>query len=487
VARLDPAGLAARRWSAARGKVPTGPLELAHAFLLPDRLAAGGVAVLALVDVPLGRRRDRYLVPLVADEREPAGLREAGAGDGAWRALAALIAQGVTLPALVGPNADRDARPGPVAAALVCRPSPALADLGPERLVALAAAEERPLGRDPADGPVVLGERLVVRAYRRVQPGLSPDLELTAYLSEEAGFPGVPRLAGWAEVVARDAGAATVATLQAYVASAEDADEVTAERLADLILAPGPVSLEWATEVAADLGSLVAGLHVALASPPANAPDLAPRDATRDEVRAWRRDALARLDEAVRTTRAVDRATGAILRDWAPEIAARLSRFEALARTPRVMRIHADLHLGRVLVADDGYRVIGFDGDPLRTVEARRRPDSPLRDVASMLRSLDRVAREATRRAERRHRGAVPDPRLDTEAWVERARERFLAAYAAGVREAGVEIDLDLDLLDAFEVANQTHELAESATSVPSRLEVPREGMAWLLGRAATR
>ena len=48
--------------------------------------------------------------------------------------------------------------------------------------------------------------RLLLKAYRRIQPGLNPDLELTAFLSEEAAFPGVPRLAGWAEVVTRDAG-----------------------------------------------------------------------------------------------------------------------------------------------------------------------------------------------------------------------------------------------------------------------------------------
>ena len=64
----------------------------------------------------------------------------------------------------------------------------------------------------------MLGERLLLKAYRRVQPGLNPDLEMTAYLSEEAAFGGVPRLAGWAEVVTREDGASTVAMLQAYVA-----------------------------------------------------------------------------------------------------------------------------------------------------------------------------------------------------------------------------------------------------------------------------
>jgi maltokinase len=145
------------------------------------------------------------------------------------------------------------------------------------------------------------------------------------------------------------------------------------------------------------------------------------------------------------------------------------------------MRIHADLHLGQVLAGDDGYRVIDFEAEPIRPIEDRRRPDSPLRDVASMLRSLDHVARSARRRAERRRGGPIERSGLDVEAWIERSRERFLAAYAEGIRRAGAPIVLDLDLLDAFEVAKEAYELVYAATVLPTWLWAPREGMRWLL------
>ena len=74
-----------------------------------------------------------------------------------------------------------------------------------------------------------------------------------------------------------------------------------------------------------------------------------------------------------------------------------------------------------MLAADDGYRVIDFEGEPLRPIEDRRRPESPLRDVASMLRSLDHVARSARRRAERTNGGPIERPGLDVDAWIERA------------------------------------------------------------------
>jgi trehalose synthase-fused probable maltokinase len=477
VQELDLGDLAARRWFAAKGEVPSS-VRLAHAFAVaPD-------AVLALVDVASGERgarRDRYAVAFV--ERD-GGVREAVDGDGAWRALGTAIGEGRSIPAM-GRETGSPAggATGEVEAALVCRPSPGFAEAWGSDAGALATAEETPLGRDQSNTSTVLGGRLLLKAYRRVQPGLNPDLELTAYLSEEAAFPGVPRLAGWAEVVTREAGVATVAMLQAFVADGEDAYERTAEFLADLVAAPGTVSMEWATEVAADLGTLIAGLHAALATPPSDAPDLAPRVATHDELKAWRLQAHRNLNLAIPAVTALDAGAGAELRREASAIAARVSRFEAVASAPLVMRIHADLHLGQILVGDDGYRVIDFEGEPIRPIAERRLPDSPLRDVASMLRSLDHVARSARRRAERRHGGPLERHGLDLEAWIERARDRFLGAYADGLQRSGAPIILDLDLLDAFEVAKEAYEFLYAATVLPSWLWAPREGMRWLLGR----
>ena len=157
-------------------------------------------------------RVERYSVAVMADEAAPGGAREAADADGVWQALAAAIAEGRTIAGLARDGgAVADAATGSADAALVCRPSPGFADvwgLPPGRAAAteLREAEARALGRDQSNTSVVLDERLLLKGYRRIQPGLNPDLELTAYLSEEAGFPGIPRLAGWAEVVTRESG-----------------------------------------------------------------------------------------------------------------------------------------------------------------------------------------------------------------------------------------------------------------------------------------
>ena len=334
---------------------------------------------------------------------------------------------------------------------------------------------------------MVLGERLLLKAYRRIQPGLNPDLELTAYLSEEAAFPGVPRLAGSAEVVTRDAGVATVAMLQAFVPGGEDAYESTAERLAALIAGVDAARPRGRhghrrgprhPRRRAPRGARVAARRRA-------GPGAARRRPRRPASLAHRRDPPAERRRR-RPSPTVDRELADELRADAPEITARFSRFEAVATAPLVMRIHADLHLGQVLIADDGYRVIDFEGEPLRPIEDRRRLDSPLRDVASMLRSLDHVARSARRRAEARAGGRIERPGLDVEAWLERARDRFLAAYAVTLERTGAPIVVDLDLLDAFEVAKEAYEFEYAATVLPTWLWAPRDGMRWLLARGGS-
>ena len=469
---IDPADVAAARWFGGKGRA-IGSIEIAEAFALPG----DGRHVLAVANVVFERGpAEAYLFPLVAGA-DP--LRPAAEGDGTLRALAEAIAEGRTIPALPSvPDDAADSAPaGPVTAALVCRPAPGLQDLEPGGAPALNGLAERPLGLDQSNTSVVLGERLLLKAYRWLQPGLNPDLELVAYLTEEAGFSAVPPLAGYAELVSRSSEPATVALLQAFVADAADAYESLAETLTDWLLAPGSVSVEFASEIAADIGSLSAGLHAALAAGH-GVPGFEPRPATRDELRGWHADAREQLDRALDITPGE---AGRVLRELAPRIVEELTIFEALPTEPLVTRVHGDYHLGQVLTAPDGFRIVDFEGEPTRGLEERRAHRSPLRDVASMLRSFDHVGRSAGRRAVERNGGPLRSPGLDLEAWLRRSRERFLETYRAGLRQAGAPIEIDPGLIRAFEIEKECYEFVYAATYLPEWLWAPTEGMQALM------
>jgi len=455
--RLDRDAVAAERWFAAKGRTIVS-IGLEDAFELDT--AAPHVLAVARLGLDDGSAQ-AYTFALTGRP-----LRPAEPGDGAWRALAVAMADGRAIGA-IPPDGAAGATP---TAALVCRPGPAMT-------ATMARATERALGADQSNTSVVLGEAVLLKAYRRLHAGLNPELELVAFLSEEAAFPAVPPLAGYAELVSAKAGLSTVAVAQAFVAEGADLYESLLEALIAWLLAPGEVSLEFATEVAADVGALTAGLHVALASRP-DIPELAPRDATRAEIRGWATAARAHLDEAIAATGGDTRA---MLRDLAPEIAESFTVFDGLSSVPRVIRAHGDLHLGQVLVAPDGYRVVDFEGDPLDPIDVRRAHRSPLRDVAAMLLSLDHVAGSAGRRAEAQNGGPLDRPGLDLAGWVPRARERFLGAYRDGLREAGEPSAIDAALLRAFEIDKETAEFTYAAKYMPSWLWAPTEGIRRLL------
>mgnify|MGYP001573975894 CR=1 FL=1 len=472
---LDPGWLGEQRWFGRKGAAISG-LRFAHAFALDER------SVLAFVDVSFGNgSRSRISLPFVADRDGPETapeLRAAEPGDGAWRALAAAAFDGRVIPAIT-PDIGSSATAGPpptTSAVLVCRPAGRARSL-------LDLETERPLGVDQSNTSVVLGERIVLKAFRAIEPGLEPDLELTAFLSEEAAFGAVPPLAGSVELVTASDGVATVALLTEFVPDAEDGYETTAEMLTGWLLAPGSVAVEFATEDAQDLGLLTAALHGALLSRP-RIEGFELRPASRDELRRWRVDAETGLGRAIEVSEGYVRER---LREAAPAISARFTVYEALAESPLVARIHGDYHLGQVMRTADGWRIIDFEGEPTRSLDERRRHASPLRDVASMLRSLHHIGLSAAQRAEERHGGPLASTGLDLDGWLLRSRERFLAAYRSGLRAAGAEVAVDEDLLLAFELEKACYEFVYAATYLPGWATIAIGGLDGLLAWSVDR
>jgi maltokinase len=308
---------------------------------------------------------------------------------------------------------------------------------------------EREPSTDQSNTLVVLGERLLVKAYRRLEAGPHPEVELlTAIAALDAP---VPAFAGSLHWVPDDGGPDTaIAVLQAFVPGAEDGWEGPIERTAAALRAgpPYPVG-EWAAA-----GRVAARLHTALAG----AVGLAPAAAA--DLAAWRADAEAALAEAA--------GRDAELAGWAPAIRERLAAFGAVA-SPPLTRIHGDLHVGQLLRTEPEADplVIDFEGDPLRPLADRRRPDTPLRDLAAFLRCVDHIGSAGSRRA----------GDADPAAWIAAAREATLDAYA---RDAPVPVDAPL--LAALEVAKECAEYVYAQRVAPEWEYAPRRGMRRLLG-----
>ena len=120
-----------------------------------------------------------------------------------------------------------------------------------------------------------------------------------------------------------------------------------------------------------------------------------------------------------------------------------------------VQRVHGDFHLGQVLRSADGWTIIDFEGEPLKTLDERRRPDSVWRDVAGMLRSFDYV------------RGAHPDPTsAQASAWSSAAQAAFLAGYCE-------EAAPDRPVLDAYVLDKAVYEVVYETRNRPKWVHIP--------------
>src|SRR6185436_18766567 len=319
---------------------------------------------------------------------------------------------------------------------------------------------------------VVLGERLFLKAYRRLRPGLHPELEVGRYLTDVAKFKHCVPLAGFVEYFDGKE-PATLALLQAYVPNQGDAWSTTLgylERFAESKRAEdghgGFIALMQT------LATRTAELHRAFAAATGD-PAFAPEPLTAEDVEAWR----ARVrQEASQTISLVEK-----IKPLGPQIVAFIDACPAPKKRSLRTRHHGDYHLGQVLVSNNDFLIIDFEGEPSRPLAEARRKHSPLRDVAGMLRSFS-YARGSTAM---RERPAPADASLAPalQAWEAQTREAFIRAYAEATAGSGLYESFDdvRGLLRLAEMEKVLYELRYEVNNRPNWLHIPLQGLTALL------
>ncbi|MFF3405631.1 phosphotransferase [Streptomyces sp. NPDC002742] len=288
----------------------------------------------------------------------------------------------------------------------------------------------RLLDAEQSNSSLVYGDAFILKVFRRVQPGINPDLEVPRALARQ-GCTRVPAPAAWFHT--SEPQEATLGVLQPYLRDAADGWTLALESLG---------SRKDFTGEAYELGRATAEVHLALATAfPLDAPSPYRNKRLADAMHE-------RLDAAVRS-----------VPELHPHATGLRSAFDALAALDSAVRpaqrIHGDLHLGQVLRAGQRWSVIDFEGEPARPISERRRVQSPVRDVAGMLRSFDYAAR--SRQPWR------PE-------WAERCREAFCAGYAVA---AAWDPREEPELLRAYETDRAVYEVLYEARHRPDWLPVP--------------
>ena len=287
--------------------------------------------------------------------------------------------------------------------------------------------------REQSNTSIIYGDRLILKLFRRIEPGINPDFEIGRQLTEIIRFPRVPALAGGLEYE-RGSQSTTLAMLQQLVESQADGwthatDELgrfydaVASVAAPVVSAPRRFTELSTIEVPARvhefmgpyldlstrLGRRTGEMHLALAADTSD-PAFAPEPFTKDDLKSLSGDAAGLAQRAFQTLDArlhADEQAGdghaargpLDLADPAQRLVeSRDALVERIRSAPKFefvsmkIRVHGDYHLGQVLWAEGDFYLLDFEGEPARPLAQRRQKQSPLKDIAGMLRSFSYAA-----------------------------------------------------------------------------------------------
>ncbi|MBO1078206.1 maltose alpha-D-glucosyltransferase [Roseomonas haemaphysalidis] len=355
-------------------------------------------------------------------------------------------------------------------------------------------AEIRRLSAEQSNSSLIIGEHAVMKLVRRVTEGISPETEMTRFLTEK-GFAQTAPLLG--EVVRVDGAGVprTLVVLQGFVRNQGDGWGWTLDFLSRAVesMAVTDSSEDEQQDAfagyavfATALGRRLAEMHALLAEPSEDEA-FAPVAASEAEVTHWAEDARKQLATALDALARVPSWDNEVDAERAAWLAANRDRLMAavdgLAKSaPGALRtrIHGDFHLGQVLVVQGDACIIDFEGEPAKTLDQRRAKTSPLRDVAGLLRSFDYAVGAALpgQAAASSAADARRGPML--ESFREHAGRAFLDAYHA-VHEAApqrwAEPAAEQALLDLFLIEKAAYEICYEAANRPTWIGIPLRGL----------
>ena len=375
---------------------------------------------------------------------------------------------------------------------LMFRPTEA----GRAQLAAAKGAAVNWLAAEQSNSSLTVGDVAMLKIYRRISPGMHPEAEMSRFLTEQ-GFANAPPLLGDVVRVAPDGTPATIAVALGFVRHQGDAWTWTLDHLTRALdgMAQAEAAREKEAELLADcnivaaaIGRRLGEMHRILAGAKDDEA-FAPASATPADVTQWTDKIQARVAKAFDAIgahktwdREQDRERAKALLGMRSSIVAAVRNLAKSGGGALKTRIHGDFHLGQVLVVSGDAFIIDFEGEPATSIEERRAKDSPLRDVAGLLRSIHYAGATLT---DRKGVGAMPIDESARDQLIAAFRRQASEAFLRGYWETSV---LKRDkasraLLSLFLIEKAAYEIAYEAANRPTWLGVPLAGLLSVIER----
>ena len=489
---LLPAYIAKQRWFGGKSRT-------IRSTRIVSTLSIDPTSLIALIEITYAdASTDLYQLPLgLATETEAATLQTSAPHAIITTLDNAVLIDATALPtfraALLSKIIDpTNTTPNLAATRSSALDAPRLADV-PSRL---GSAEQ-------SNTSILYDDLAILKLFRRVSPGENPDVEIARFLTEVAHFDHIPAYLGDLHLASDTT---TLAFLQTFSPNLGDGWAWTLADLdrffAEIATLPAPASNEinqhasGYLDAAALLGQRTAELHLALATPtddPAFAASpTTPEDLANDRQRIHQQvttalDALqsALQPSATKTSTTLTPKVAALANELLAHRDDLLARVVSLNGDPsrfgQRIRIHGDYHLGQVLCVQTkthpDFLIIDFEGEPARSLDERRRKQSPLRDVAGMLRSFSYAARTGLQSAITANPAQAANLEAWTTAWEDAVTTAFLDHYRSTLATNPLLPPPSAQGIQALLLEKASYELLYELNNRPTWLVIPLTGL----------
>jgi maltose alpha-D-glucosyltransferase/alpha-amylase len=352
----------------------------------------------------------------------------------------------------------------------------------------------RAVSTEQSNSTTLVDSNYVVKLYRKLEPGINPEIEVGRFVTDVVGFANTPALLGSVELADGDSNS-SIAVVHAFVENKGDAWTVMSGYLDNFVKEKckpsGARTLAECTSLPymSRIGQRVAEMHVALASSDKFA-DFVPEQTQPEDVQHWIANVMIRAERAFETLKQ-HRGSAMVLIDQV--LAQRSILHEHLTGLFPAdleslnIRHHGDFHLGQVLVVEDDIFIIDFEGEPRRPLVERRRKGPAARDVAGLIRSIDYSATAAQERAvQDAHDEKNSDLGSALAEWRDRSVATFLTAYRSHMTDERLwpaDPSTAQRVLDFFLLEKVLYEIDYELAHRPNWLHVPLRGMLRILSQ----
>jgi maltose alpha-D-glucosyltransferase/alpha-amylase len=367
--------------------------------------------------------------------------------------------------------------------------------------------------RDQSNSVAFLNDRFVLKLFRRIEPTINPEYEIGRFLTER-GFTRTPALAGALEYMRPGLEPGTLAVVQTVVKHQGSAWELAIgelgryyERVAargvrvegrDVPAAPSAPApfftalSQYAVRAAETLGRRTSEMHATLAQGASAA--FAPEALDRTSLQRLADGMIAHADASIELLKRrqdglheTSREHAAAVVSAASDLRSRFDDLRSVVDGGYRIRVHGDYHLGQVLRAEEDFVILDFEGEPDRSIAERREKQSPVKDVAGMIRSFSYAAYAAlfafTVHAPDDYATLAPW----ADAWERAVTDAFVEGYGAATAADPRLGELVpgarswTDMLRAFTLDKALYELVYELNHRPDWVRIPLIGIRKLI------